>query len=73
MMKSHIEDLTSRGSYLNTVSQRLKLYFETIPNLESAESKTLDLNNELGVETPIDIIKLYLQYIVFALLLLLNL
>ena len=53
MMKSHIEDLTSRGSYLNTVSQRLKLYFETIPNLESAESKTLDLNNELGVETPI--------------------
>lgn len=47
MMKSHIEDLTSRGSYLNTVSQRLKLYFETIPNLESAESKTLDLNNEL--------------------------
>ena len=53
MMKSHIEDLTSRGSYLNTVSQRLKLYFETIPNLESAESKTLDLNNELGVEIPI--------------------
>ena len=53
MMKSHIEDLTSKGSYLNTVSQRLKLYFETIPNLESAESKTLDLNNELGVETPI--------------------
>ena len=53
MMKSHIEDLTSRGSYLNTVSQRLKLYFETIPNLESADSKTLDLNNELGVETPI--------------------
>lgn len=53
MMKSHIEDLTSRGSYLNTVSQRLKLYFETIPNLESAESKTLDLNNELGVETSI--------------------
>lgn len=53
MMKSHIEDLTSRGSYLNTVSQRFKLYFETIPNLESAESKTLDLNNELGVETPI--------------------
>lgn len=53
MMKSHIEDLTSRGSYLNTVSQRLKLYFETISNLESAESKTLDLNNELGVEIPI--------------------
>ena len=53
MMKSYIEDLTSRGSYLNTVSQRLKLYFETIPNLESAESKTLDLNNELGVEIPI--------------------
>ena len=53
MMKSYIEDLTSRGSYLNTVSQRLKLYFETIPNLESADSKTLDLNNELGVETTI--------------------
>lgn len=53
MMKSHIEDLTSKGSYLNTVSARLKLYFETIPNLEDAQSKTLNLNNELGVEIAI--------------------
>lgn len=51
MMKAHIEDLTSKGSYLGTISARLKLYFESIPNLENAESKTLDLNNELGVET----------------------